>query len=319
MVWDWAARWARKAIRVAHAAVQEPQAPTLAAVLERALREDEVEHKPATCRTRASLLRSLRPHWDLSRQVRTFTRVDAIDLKAAFVAKRPTFNGIRRWLHHVFADAVADGLHPGPNPFDRVPEYPNEARRIAFSAGEVRRIVAEVEELRRAGGASEQACDALLVLLGTGMRAMEVASLTWDEVDLDKAIVSLRDSKTGARRFPISSSVVALVRRQRRCEGNPHVFASSRSDTGHIKPPGAAFRKVRKSLGLPEKATLHSLRATWLTHAVRSGRSKDLAMQAIGDKSAKIVDKHYLALESEDLRATVEATAADLLGDGGAE
>jgi len=323
VVWEWASRWARTAVRVARAAVAEgsaerrPPGPTMQDALESALREDAVEHKPTTHRTRAGLLRVLAKHWDLGRPLASFIRADAVALKAALSDKQPTFNGLRRWLRHVIHDAIHDGAHPGPNPFERVRDYPEAVRGVAFSSSEVSRILVEIENLRRSRGAAEQACDALLVLLGTGMRAMEVASLRWAEVDLENGIVALADSKTGARQFPISSQVQALLSRQRRIEGNPHVFPSTRSATGHIKPPRGPFAKVRRAAGLSEKATLHSLRATWLTHAVRTGQPKALAMKAIGDKSAKVVDRHYLALADEDLRATVEATAGDLLGGGG--
>ncbi|WP_211453879.1 tyrosine-type recombinase/integrase [Collimonas antrihumi] len=93
--------------------------------------------------------------------------------------------------------------------------------------GRDRRLVNEEEtRLLTAAGESSVALKSLIVVaLGTAMRLGELLRLSWIDVDLDKRVALLRDTKNGdARQVPLSTAVIAALEPLPRNEDDPRVF-----------------------------------------------------------------------------------------------
>ena len=109
------------------------------------------------------------------------------------------------------------------------------------------------------------------ILMLTGQRRGEVGGMTWDELDLDKALWSLPASRTKNRKtheVPLSDAAVAVIREMPR--HGPYVFT-----TGGVRPIGnygrgkAAIDQAFDQ-DLP-RWTFHDLRRTAVSGMARLG------------------------------------------------
>ena len=69
--------------------------------------------------------------------------------------------------------------------------------------------------------------DVVRLLILTGQRRNEIAALRWDEVDFDRAVITLPPSRTKNNRtheLPLSPQAVAILQRQPRRKGQEFVF-----------------------------------------------------------------------------------------------
>src|SRR5207344_2848208 len=76
---------------------------------------------------------------------------------------------------------------------------------------------------------------AIELLLLTGARPIEIASLEWAHVDLDQAALRLPDSKTGAKTIHLSTAAVQLLAAWPQWARSPYVFPGTRRGfAGHL-------------------------------------------------------------------------------------
>lgn len=107
----------------------------------------------------------------------------------------------------------------------------------------------------------------------TGARRNEGAMLTWDRLHLDddpsECWFHLPDPKNkNPVTLPLSSQTVAVLRRRKRVDGNPYVFAS-RSKAGHIMDARAPLERLSRLIGM-ERLSAHDLRRTFVTLGVNA-------------------------------------------------
>ena len=155
--------------------------------------------------------------------------------------------------------------------------------------------------------------DYLLLLLFTGLRRREAASLTWEDVDLHQRVIRLPASRTKANRaldLPMSDPVFAIFMERQRLGRAPHVFPSN-SKSGHIAEPKFPLKLVAKETGI--QVSVHDLRRTFITVAEFVDISP-LAMKALVNHSiGGDVTSGYVIMTTERLRAPAQRVADEIL------
>jgi integrase len=107
------------------------------------------------------------------------------------------------------------------------------------------------------------------VLILTGQRRGEIAGLTWDEIDLDKGLISLpreRVKNNRAHEIPLSPQAVALIEALPR-NSEQYVFSL---DGGPIINFGRFKNRLDKLCGV-QNWTVHDLRRSAASGMARSG------------------------------------------------
>jgi integrase len=144
--------------------------------------------------------------------------------------------------------------------------------------------------------------DYLLLLLFTGMRRSEAASLTWNDVDFGQRIIRVPALRTKAGRkldLPMPDFVEELLV-ARRALGNAKFVFPSHGATGHIAEPKFPLLSVAKTTGITVSA--HDLRRTFVTVAESCDISvmalKALVNHALGSD----VTGGYVQMTAERLR-----------------
>jgi integrase len=127
----------------------------------------------------------------------------------------------------------------------------------------------------------------ILVFLFTGMRLSECAGLTWDKVDLDDAVATIR-RKGGATQFiPLHPALVGGLRGYKGETGGGYLFRSWRGGPLGAHGISEMFRTfVQGELGV--SCTAHPLRHTFATTLLRQGADLLAIQKLLGHAAAQL-------------------------------
>src|SRR5262249_5000957 len=99
---------------------------------------------------------------------------------------------------------------PGANPAERVKLNKLHKRERFLSDDEVRKL-GEALALAEGEGGSPRALAIIRLLLLTGARRNEIASLQWAHVDFQRGALLLPDSKTGQKTIPLGAPALETL------------------------------------------------------------------------------------------------------------
>ncbi|MDP3267859.1 MAG: integrase arm-type DNA-binding domain-containing protein [Legionella sp.] len=146
--------------------------------------------------------------------------------------------------------------------------------------------------------------DYFLLILFTGLRRMEAASLPWKDIDFKARTFTVQDIKNREiHTLPMSDFLYELFLRRRQFKTSEFVFPAP-SKTGHIMEPRKAMLKVAELSGVT--FTVHDLRRTFAT----TGESLDLPAYALkrllNHKMTHDVTAGYIMRDVERLRKPMQ-------------
>lgn len=153
--------------------------------------------------------------------------------------------------------------------------------------------------------------DYFLLLLFTGMRKMEAASLKWDDIDLISKTITLQDTKNHeVHTLPMSDFVYELMERRSRNKTSEFVFPAE-SKTGYIYEPKKAVNRVVELSGVT--FTLHDLRRTFATIADSLDLPAYALKRLLNHKMNNDVTAGYIMKDVERLRKPMQRIANFIL------
>lgn len=142
----------------------------------------------------------------------------------------------------------------------------------------------------------------LALMIYAPARPEAVRTLTWFQIDLEQRLIKYRREgrrQTKKRRsfVPIPDGLLPILRQAREEATNEFVL-------GHEGSIRKAFETAAKRAGFPE-ATPYTLRHSWATHAIKSGKPPALVAEILGD-TVETIMRNYAHLQPEHLRDAVE-------------
>ena len=182
----------------------------------------------------------------------------------------------------------------------------------AFALDEVKRLILASEEMEaksmRTGRYGPNRSVLYCFLAHTGLRYLESMRLTWNDADLDTAILHVRLDKAGrGDSIPMSAECVQALRDLR-------AFRATDTASGHI------FRKVShhtlvadmERAGIPGRAEgkageWHRFRKFMVTERLRSGQDPKKVQRLARHATLELTTGIYNDLEMDELRGTAES------------
>jgi integrase len=147
----------------------------------------------------------------------------------------------------------------------------------------------------------------LRLLLLTGARRNEIASLRWEHVDFERKALRRPDSKTDYKIVPLGAPALAVLNKLTRKKGSPWVFPAARGKGHHVGMPGV-WRKLRAAARLKD-VRMHDLRHGF----VADGGSLYLVGKVLGHTQAATTQR-YAHLQLDPVRAVADRTSRKLAG-----
>ena len=273
--------------------------PTVAEIAERYLEEHvAMRCKPTTAAQRSHVLRKhILPAFG-AMPLEDVTRERITALHHELGGTPATANTVLATLSRMFSFAEACGLAAdGGNPCRFVAKYRERRRERFLSDGEFERLGSVLNGMEADGSLPVHAAAALRLLMLTGCRRNEIATLRWSDVDLDAGEMNLAETKTGARTVTLSPAAVRVLSDLPRVPGNPWVIAGPRPGT-RIVNLSEHWRRVRTRAGL-EDVRLHDLRHSWASRALALGESLPMIGRLLGHSRVETTARYaHLARDS---------------------
>jgi integrase len=207
-------------------------------------------------------------------------------------------------LGHLFKKAGEWDLFKGKSPVESVkkPKLDNKVTEF-FTADEMKRL-AEVLE----SWPCRQSANFVKIALFTGIRKGEILKLRWENVDLGRKMIVLKDPKgVYTETVPINDQAVEVF------EGIERIsdFVIPGPDGGIKKTFRDPWYKIRKAAGLPENYRFHGLRHNLASQLVSNGVDLFAVSKLLNHKDVRTSER-YAHLSNERLRQ-VAAKAGELL------
>lgn len=144
--------------------------------------------------------------------------------------------------------------------------------------------------------------------LATGMRAGEILSLEWAQVDTQRKMVSVLASKAksgSGRPVPLNDDALAVIERRR---GTHHQFVFARAGVQTFEPDRRVLQRALKKAGLPASFRFHDFRHTWASWHAQAGTPLLMLQRAGGWKTLSMLNRyaHLNADHLAQMAATVQ-------------
>jgi integrase len=210
-----------------------------------------------------------------------------------------------------------------PNPAQRVKRYKEQGRERFLSSEELAQLGDALREAETLGlpwrgeyeskhTAKEEnrrtvldpfSVAAIRLLILTGARLREILNAKWEQVDFERGILFLADSKTGRKPIYLSAAALAVLADLPRIEGNPHIIPGTREGQGRfdLRKPWATVTRAAGLYGL----RIHDLRHTNASIGAGAGLSLPVIGRLLGHSQAATTQR-YSHLAADPVRQAAE-------------
>lgn len=135
--------------------------------------------------------------------------------------------------------------------------------------------------------------NAFLCLLYTGMRFGEIASLTWNDIDMKRKLIYVRSKEnfkpktsTSERAIPMNQNLYELVRSiETKKNSEVYPFCSPEGFQLRERRTLEICKKVGEKAGLNKRMTLHLFRHSFASHLILNGVSLESIKELLGHKN----------------------------------
>jgi len=195
-------------------------------------------------------------------------------------------------LSHMFTIAVKEWQWLDDNPLRRVSK-PKESRgRVRFLSDDERmRLLTACQE-------SRNPClhDFVVLLLSTGMRKTEALTLTWDQVDFGRGLITLSETKNGEiRSVPLMGYARELLQERARIRriDSPYVFPAPYCHGTKPKPVDiqSAWNWAVRRAELVD-FRMHDCRHSAASYMIMAGASIGEVAEVLGHKTLQMVRRY---------------------------
>jgi len=198
------------------------------------------------------------------------------------------------------------------NPALRIKKYPERRKDRFLDTDEVRRLLKALDLAGLQCVETPHTIACLRLLLLTGLRLGEIRDMHWNDVDLARGTLRLRDSKTGARTVPLNDQAISILQNHAATKTDQFVIQSA---TGDGRPSlGKPWQRIRKLANIDDSANIHCLRHTFASWAVMGGLSLAQTGALLGHKSTQTTLRYADHL-TEAVRGYSQKTANIISGE----
>jgi integrase len=224
--------------------------------------------------------------------------------RAIVTGGRGTANKAVALLSAVMSFAVDRRLIDA-NPILGVKKYKEGRKERYLSADELGRlgVALEAAEGRELPGA----LTAIRLLALTGARRGEILNARWDQIDIERSILILPDSKTGHKVVLLGAPAIEVLNNAIRIEGNPYL-CPGKTDGKPVVNVQKAWNRIRNDAGIPD-VRLHDLRHSFASVSAAEGDSLLVIGKLLGHSNPSTTER-YAHLADDPIRRAADKTSS---------
>lgn len=231
------------------------------------------------------------------------------DTKSGKKRSHATVNRYLAALSHSFTIAIKEWGWLEDNYVLKITK-PKEARgRVRFLSDDERQKLLEAS----ATSSNKYLHLIIVIALSTGARKNEILTLTWDNVDLDRGVIILHDTKNGERRvLPVVSKAMQLLKEHRKIPRiDTQLLFPSKNTTKpvDIRKPWMDTLEIAQI----EDFRFHDLRHSAASYLAMNGASLAEIAEVLGHKTLQMV-KRYAHLSEAHTASVVERMNNKIFG-----
>ena len=223
-----------------------------------------------------------------------------------------TANRYTQALGHVFNIAMKEWGWMHENPITNITKYRESRGRVRFLSDDERKKLLEACQQSD----NPHLYKVVVLALSTGARKMEILGLQWKDIDFERGLIILQETKNGDRRvIPLQGYAMNLMRdhskvRNLRCN---YVFPSAaKCQPIDIR---TSWENALKKAEI-EDFRFHDLRHSAASYLAMNGASLAEIAEVLGHKTLQMV-KRYAHLSEAHTSAVVSRMNERIFGDGG--
>jgi integrase len=214
-------------------------------------------------------------------------------------------NHALKLLRAIYAQACKAKLFKGENPAAGLGTLKIESRDRFLQKDELPRLFKALAETT-----DTQLRDYVLLSILTGARKSNVLSMAWADIDFDRRVWRIPDTKNGSPVLVQLPEVAMATLQQRRDNDSVWVFPG-RGKSGHMESPKKGVKSLMDRAGITN-LRIHDLRRTLGSWQAITGASLAIIGKSLGHKSvdATLI---YARLSADPVRDSVEKATSAIL------
>ena len=217
-----------------------------------------------------------------------------------------TVNRYLAVLSHLFTMAIKEWGWVEDNPLSKVTK-PKESRgRVRFLSDEER--VSFLSECKKSE--SQYLYTAVVLALSTGGRRMEILGLTWKDVDFNRGVITLHETKNGERRIlPLAGHALELIQQLAKIR---HVNCNLVFPGKNLKTPIDLRTPFENALKRAEITDFrwHDLRHSCASYLAMNGASLAEIAEILGHKTLQMVKRYAHLSEAHTTKVVARMNEA---------
>jgi integrase len=214
-------------------------------------------------------------------------------------------NRVLALLSAMYGKAISWGLWEGENPAKGIERFKEKSRERFIQKDELPRFFEAL-----ALEPNTTARDCILLCLLTGARRSNVQSMRWKDLELDMAVWTIPDTKSGEKlTVPLVPMAIEILRSREDTESD-WVFPGS-GKTGHLVELKNVWARITRVAEL-EDLRLHDLRRTLGSWQAITGASLTVIGKSLGHKNVSTT-AIYSRLSEDPVREAMERAVDAIL------
>jgi len=184
------------------------------------------------------------------------------------------------------------------NPANGIKKYKEVKRDRFLQPNEMKSFFESLEQ-----EPNKVARDYFKILLFTGARKTNVLAMRWEEIDFDRRVWRIPDTKNGEPLdVPLIDYAIDILRNMPRI--NEWVFPSETSENGHFADPKRPWKRILQRAKITD-LRIHDIRRTLGSYQSITGSSLSIIGRSLGHKSVEAT-KIYARLNDDPVRSSME-------------
>jgi integrase len=191
------------------------------------------------------------------------------------------------------------------NPANGIKKYKETKRERFLLPKEIKAFFESLEE-----EPNKIARDYFKVLLFTGARKTNVLAMRWEEIDFERRVWRIPDTKNGEPlEVPLIEYALETIKDINRL--SEWVFPSETSSNGHFADPKRPWKRILERAGISD-LRIHDIRRTLGSYQAITGSSLSIIGKSLGHKTSEAT-QIYARLHDEPVRASMENAISKMM------